>query len=163
MSTTLLLIIALVVASMVLFMMEILTPSFGVLTACGLAATAFAVKLAFDISSTFGVLLLLGLIIGMPIYVFLMVKWLPGTALGRKVFLMRASCGTGDGTPEAEKHRSLVGKTGVAETQLRPSGAVRIEQQRVVALAESGLIDKGKAVTVIEASGSNVIVRESES
>ena len=63
------------------------------------------------------------------------------------------------GTPDADAMSSLIGKIGVAETILRPTGAVRIEGRRVTAAAESGIIDKGAAVKVVSTDGTSVVVR----
>jgi membrane-bound serine protease (ClpP class) len=53
----------------------------------------------------------------------------------------------------------LLGREGVAETLLRPSGAVRIDDRRIIASAESGLIEKGTAVKVVRVTGNDVVVR----
>ena len=45
-------------------------------------------------------------------------------------------------------------------TPLRPAGTVQIDHHRFDAQAESGLIERGRAVRVIRATGSAVIVRE---
>ena len=155
-----LLIVALIVAAMVLIVIEVLTPTFGILGAVATALLAVSVWQAFVLHAAFGWALLLAVVILVPVYVYVMIKWLPGSALGRKVFLQSAPDGSGEGAPESDRLQSLVGKAGVAETQLRPSGAARIDGQRIVALAESGIIRKGAAITVIKAEASNVIVRE---
>jgi len=55
-----------------------------------------------------------------------------------------------------------VGRTGMAETLLRPSGAIRVDGKRIIALSESGIITKGQPVKVVRAGGSNVIVRKAD-
>jgi len=159
---TFLLILALVVAAMVLFLLEILTPMFGLLGALAFGALLWGVLLAFGISTALGWIMMLALIVLVPAYLFGLVKWLPQTALGRRVFLKRVKDAKGSGTPEVAKHESMVGKTGLAETDLRPSGAIRIAGQRIIALTESGMIEKGDEVKVIRAEAMNVIVRKLE-
>lgn len=160
---TLSLIVALILAAMVLFLLEILTPSFGLLGALAVAALVWVVLLVFDVGTTLGWVVMLSLIVVVPAYLFVLVKWLPRTPLGRRVFLKRVKDATGAGTPETAKHESLVGKTGLAETDLRPSGAIRIAGERVIALTESGMIEKGDEVKVIRAEAMNVIVRKLDS
>jgi len=153
----------LIVAGLVLFLLEILTPSFGVLGAMALAAMGVAVWRAFVLHSVFGWALAIGLIVLIPVYLVFLVKWLPRTSLGRSVFLRtKGESRRGEGTPEAEKYAALVGRTGVAETVLRPSGTVRIDRQRLIAVSESGVIQKGRRVKVISAAGTNLVVRETE-
>ena len=164
MAETVGIIIALVIAGLVLLLLEILTPSFGVLAAMALAALAAAVYLCFTrINSTVGVAAIVVLIIGVPAYLVALVKALPKLPIGQKFFLRKARDGAATGTPDASELEAMLGKTGTAETALRPSGAVRIEGQRVIAVAESGMIPKGATVKVIRAGGTDLTVRLVES
>jgi membrane-bound serine protease (ClpP class) len=153
------LIAALVVAGLLLFVLEICTPSFGLLAACALVTLGAAVWQGFVLSQTLGLVMIVALIVVVPFYLYLMVKLLPNTPLGRRLFLRSAAKGAGEGAPETEKHMSMVGKTGTTETLLRPSGAVRIDGQRVIAMAESGTIERGATVEVVRARGTDVVVR----
>ncbi len=159
MGQTIAFIVLFLVVGFLLFLFELLTPSFGVFTALGLFAIGLAVYQAFTISPVLGIVLLVALIFAIPAYFILLVKTLPKGKFSGKLFLQKAPAAAGGGTPEAEDHQALVGKTGTAETQLRPSGAIRIEGQRVIAVAESGVIGKGQTVKVIKAKGTNVVVR----
>ena len=157
---TVVLIAFLILLGLILFTFELVTPSFGLLTVLAVSAFGLAAWQAFMLSSMFGVILIVVLLVAVPAYLISMVKYLPKTRLGSWIFLKSAEAAGTDGTPEADDNAALVGKTGTTETLLRPSGAVRVEGHRVVALAESGLIEKGKTVKVIRASGTNVTVRE---
>lgn len=53
----------------------------------------------------------------------------------------------------------LLGGTGVTLTQLRPSGMATINGQRVDVIAETGLIERGTPVKVVQVEGSRVVVR----
>jgi membrane-bound serine protease (ClpP class) len=61
------------------------------------------------------------------------------------------------------KQHTLVGKTGVAHTVLRPSGKVMIENKLYDAKAEYGLIEKGLPVKVIRYETGQVYVVKDES
>jgi membrane-bound serine protease (ClpP class) len=50
--------------------------------------------------------------------------------------------------------------TGVALTQLRPSGTAKINGQRVDVVTEGALIERGTAVKVVVVEGARIVVRE---
>lgn len=154
------LLVVLVAAAMVFVLLEILTPTMGLLSVLAAGAMVGAVVVAFMVSPLLGVLVIVGLALGMPVYIYALVKYLPNSPWGRKLFLAKQADPTASGTPAAGTYAELVGSTGTAETMLRPSGAIRVKGRRVIALAESGVIEKGAAVVVIKADGTNVVVRK---
>jgi len=153
------LMVGLILAAMVLFALEVVTPSFGLIAALGVASLGGAICCAFVIDSTFGLVMMILLLVVMPPYIVVMVKLLPKTPLGRRLFLKSSPSGTGDAAPEHTTYQSLVGKEGEAISLLRPSGAVRVDGRRVVASAESGVIPRGAKIKVVGATGRNVVVR----
>ncbi len=80
------------------------------------------------------------------------------TGVGRNLTL-GVSLGAGDDLPEVD---GLLGKDGKAITDLRPSGKIEIEGKRVDVVAESAYVESGSEVTVIQASGSRVVVRRKD-
>ncbi len=56
--------------------------------------------------------------------------------------------------------RELVGKLGIASTDLKPSGFVMIEEESYEALSKSGYIDKGTPILVMSGQGSHLFVKE---
>ena len=160
MTGTILLIVALILMAMVLFLLEILTPSLGLLAIMGLGAMVGAIWAGFSIHSAFGWTLLVASVVLTPIYLFLLRKWLPSSKLGRMVFLGKPRQAAGQGTPNAAGLERLVGAKGVAATDLRPAGKITIGAQRIEARAESTLIDVGAAIRVISATGTEVVVSE---
>ena len=159
---TLLLVVVLIVAAMILIVVEICTPTFGVLAVAAIAAVGWAVYLCYTLDPLAGIAAGIAAPILMIIYTVAAVKILPKTSLGRKIGLRRDAVAAGEGTPEAEDLSRYVGRITTAETLLRPSGFVRIDGKRIVAEAETGLIEKGRQVKVIRAGGSSVIVRKVE-
>lgn len=155
-------IIAALLIGMVLMLLEIITPTFGGLIAAALIAFIVAILRGFDISNSLGWGLLIGVIIFIPVYLALVVKFLPGSPLGRLLFLGKAPDATSDAAPESPELSALVGQEGIAETPLRPGGAIRIDGRRIMARAERGMIDAGSKVKVIKAHGSDVVVRPME-
>ncbi len=59
-------------------------------------------------------------------------------------------------------NKDLIGKGGIAESDLKPSGHVSIEGKREQAVSEGGYIKKGERVTVISGEGARLIVRKEE-
>jgi len=147
-------------AAAVLMLLEIVTPSFGVLLVMAMGAIIGASYYGFKISPIVGALVILLGFLAIPIYLFLLMKILPKSPLGRLLFLRKAKDATAVGTPEVSKLEQLVGKTGIADTELRPSGKICVDGQRVVALSEHELIEKGQKVIVIKAGGTDVVVRK---
>lgn len=154
--------IVLLLVAAALVVLEVCTPSFGILAALSIAVAGVAVYYAFQIGSAMGYAILMACLIGGPAYAIFMVKLLPKTPLGRWLFLKDAVSGENEGTPQAAQLKSLVGKTGLAETTLRPSGAVRVDGLRVDARAEQDMIEEGQTIRVIRAGGTDVVVRAVE-
>ena len=158
--TTILLIVALLVAALLLFAAEVCTPMFGLLAAAALGCLAWLTVLVFGLDQTAGVVTVVVLLVVTPVYLWAMVKYLPRTAIGRALQLRAERKKAGEGTPETAEQEALVGRVAVAETTLRPSGAVRVDGKRVIATAEAGFIEQGAKVRIIRAVGMNVVVRE---
>lgn len=159
---TIVLIVVLMLAAMALIVVEICTPMFGLLAALSVACAIGSLYLCFTISPMVGVVVTIVAALGLPAYTIAAVKIIPRTPLGRRLGLHRDVVQPGEGTPEAGQLSALVGKTAVAETLLRPSGMIRVDSRRVVAHAESGLVDKGSEVTIIRAAGTHVVVRKKQ-
>ncbi|MFV0336696.1 MAG: NfeD family protein [Chthoniobacterales bacterium] len=62
-------------------------------------------------------------------------------------------------SPEQSKYDVLLGKTGTALTDLRPSGLVLFDSRRVDVVSEAAYIKKNETVVVTEVEGSRVAVR----
>jgi len=157
---TILLIIALFIAALLLVAAEVCTPIFGLLTAAALACLGAMVYLCFTVSGVLGIVAVVALVFLMPLYLWAMVRYLPRTPLGRALQLGSSLKAPGEGTPDAAEDAALIGKTGMAETALRPSGSIRVGGRRIVATAEAGFIEKGAAVKIIRSSGMNVVVQK---
>ena len=163
MGETIVLIAVLVLAGMLLIVAEICTPMFGLLGLVALGCVGWSVYLCYTINGVFGLVMTIAVVVGLPIYIVTAVKVLPKSPLGRRLHLGRNQAQPGEGTPEASELAELVGRRCNTETTLRPSGMVRIDNKRIVAQAESGMIEKGVEVEVIRATGMGVVVRKVQS
>ena len=54
----------------------------------------------------------------------------------------------------------LLEKTGIAQTDLRPSGKIKIADITYHASAVSGYIEKGKSIKVVRNDGVTIVVKE---
>lgn len=154
------LVAVLTLVALLMIIAEVCTPSFGIFSALALAAAVGAVYFCFQIGQATGIAAIIIGTIVLPVYTIAAVKIMPRTRFGNRLALGRAAELPGGGTPEADDLSALVGRETEAETTLRPAGAVRIDGRRVVAQAESGMIDKGDKVRVIRAAGNYVVVRK---
>ena len=155
-------IVLLLAAALALLFLEILTPTFGLLAVLATAGLIAAAWLSFTQSTAAGVGVSAGVLIGVPIYLVALVKILPRTRFGQMLFLKSTEVGKAEGIPEAAFYEQLIGSVGVAETPLRPAGAVRAAGRRIDAMAEGGLIEKGEKVRILRVSGSSCVVRKVE-
>lgn len=64
-----------------------------------------------------------------------------------------------EGWASAARRADLVGREGVALTDLRPAGTVLLGEERVDAVAEAGWVEDGTTVRVVSSEGYRVVVR----
>ena len=157
-----LLVAILIVGGLALILAELCTPAFGVLALSAVACFAWAVSVCFRSHPVLGFVALVGLLIGLPVYLMFLIRWLPKTPLGKRLALRKLRADTGAGVPESTEHARLIGAEGVATTILRPSGTVTIGDRRLSATAETGFVPAGTRVRVVRSSGLNVVVRAIE-
>lgn len=144
------------ILAFLLFVSEVFVPG-GVLGAMGvislLAACGFAIQ-AFGPSSGIVVSLFL-VLITMGGFMYWLMK-MPDSRLGKR-FSLQSSLSTAKSSPTDSE---LVGKTGKAETDLRPSGFARIDDKRLDVVAARGFIEQNATIEVVEVHGSRIVVRE---
>jgi len=73
--------------------------------------------------------------------------------------LLRNAQPSEDGFISAPVRQDLVGRTGVALTELRPIGTAVFEDERVDVTTDGEYIDKGTPVKVVRADNMKVVVR----
>lgn len=148
------LIITLLVAGAILMFLETLLP--GMVTGIvGFLCLVAAVLIAYqELGLRTGNLVLGGVVVGLVLGVFAWLKFFPESRIARR-FISKSSTGElGVAKP------ALLHCTGVAITQLRPSGAALFNGRRVDVVTEGGLIGRGTPVKVIAVEGARVVVRE---
>lgn len=73
--------------------------------------------------------------------------------------LLRGSVGRDEGYLSAPARDELVGKSGVALTDLRPSGTAEVEGERIDVVTEGDFVKAGATVTVVRAESFRHVVR----
>ena len=139
---------------------EMLAPTVGLLAGLGVAAMLYSVVLALGGTTDAVAALAASVAIAVLIFV-VIVKRLPSSRLWRKLVL-HDSTATEEGYVSAQTQSELVGLTGRAETELRPSGRALVAGQPVDVVSEGAFIGKGTPIVVVSANGSRVVVRKSE-
>jgi membrane-bound serine protease (ClpP class) len=80
-------------------------------------------------------------------------RFLPRSRLGR-VLILDDAVGSAGGEPASLLHR-----TGVAHTALRPTGKALVDGRRIDVVSEGDFIERGTAIEVVEVAGPRVVVR----
>ena len=139
-------------------------PGFGVAGVIGLGLVATSIVLALvgtaptggDLVQA-GAILVTALIITASV-LFAWIRHLPHSARFRNVML-RDGHAAGDGYVSAPARGDLVGQSGKAVTDLRPSGTAEIGAERVDVVTEGEYVPMGAPVTVLRSEGYRHIVR----
>lgn len=158
-------------ASLVLLFLELFVPSGGLIGMLAGVTALGSVICFFRYDATWGVVatcsyLILGPIIG----VFAFKLWL-NSPLARNMILGGtdpANADLDENSAMSSEHarqerlaqlRQLIGAHGTAVTPLRPVGTVKINGQRLDAMAEAGVIDSGTPVVVTDVYDNQIKVR----
>jgi membrane-bound serine protease (ClpP class) len=149
-------VIGLSVVGLLLIAVDFYLPSF-VLGTCGvllmIVATVFC-GIHHSLTATLALAcaeIVAGFVAG-----WLSIKYFPQTKYGQKMILHKTLEGA-----QSSRNASveLVGREGVAQTVLRPSGMAVIDGKRLDVVAESGMIAAGSAVRVVSVTGTQIVVR----
>ena len=157
----------LIIAGLSLIMLEaFVIPGFGVVGISGIGIVVYGLYLLLIpnvpvgeevlSNATDGFMIgLLGAIIGIYLLLKLMVKtkfWKQLTAPGSQK--------REDGYTNSFGWESLIDQIGVADTDLHPSGWVRVEDKRFFMISEGDFIEKGSSVKILSVDGNRVLVKK---
>ncbi len=84
-------------------------------------------------------------------------RFLPQTKLFHKLVLER-STSRADGFESSHSDTSLLGQTGTALSDLRPSGSAQIAGRRLDVVTQGGFVEAGAQVRVAEVHGNRIVV-----
>lgn len=136
---------------------EIMLPSGGLLSLAAAGLFGYSLYYVFaNVSAGAGMAFIVADIIILPIVGIIGLKM-----LARSPMALRSSLSRKSGVVSYdEKLSEYLGKEGVALTDLRPSGTIRINGNRIDVVSRGDYIDKGEAVIVIKVEGSRVVVKK---
>ena len=153
----------LLTVGLALILLEVFVPSSGVLGVLAGLSVVAAIIVAFMQGPYVGLAIVSTTVVALPAVVALALRIWPSTSIGRRILL---------GVPKAEellpddevtqRLKSLVGKQGVAQSLMLPSGAIRIDGRTYDATAAGVAIEPGTAVRVVEVHGARIVVRPIE-
>jgi len=155
-------IVLLFALAVVSIFLEVIVPG-GVLGTVGIIFLLIAVILAFTLEEDYPnagwISVATALVIG-PASFLLGMKLIPNSPLG-KALRHRKELNAEDGYVASDVSlEGLVGKSGEALTQLRPSGTALIEDRRVDVVTRGFMVASGARIRVVEVEGNRVVVEE---
>jgi len=142
-----------------LIVAEVFVPSGGLISICALACLAGGIAIFFHHSLIAGWVGIGIAAIMIPAVLIFAYRIFPKTRFGKSVTLTPPERRQGDAIPDTDKLKDLLGAEGVVLTPLRPVGMCDFSGQRVECVAESGFVDKGKKVKVINVESTQVTIR----
>ena len=156
------LIVGLLVVGFLLLVAEVFVPG-GIVGAIGGVVLMVGVVLSFlELGTGRGTFILAATAFAVFVLLYLGLRILPHTRLGRKVFLSETLKGKAIG-PAAEKERArLVGREGVALTDLRPAGRGLINGRRWDVVSDGGYIARDARFRVVKVEGMRIVVQSAE-
>lgn len=148
-------IIALVLCGLLLVIAEIFLPG-GILGLVGAGCLVAAAVMSFqEFGPAGGAMFTMAEIAVGALVILQAVRWIPNTRLGKGLVLGAAV----EGSAPSKDNEDLLGREGVAITQLRPAGAASIDGRRHDVVTEGSLIEAGTPLKVIAVEGMRVVVR----
>lgn len=152
--------IAIFIVGVIFIIIEILTPTVGLLAGIGVVAIFYSLILAMggDINAIY--MMVISLVIAIIIFA-IIIKKLPSSKLWKKIILTNTSS-TEQGYVSSVDYSQYLNKEGIVLTELRPSGSVEIDGVPVDVVSEGKFISKGEKVRVVKIEGMRIIVRKVE-
>ena len=145
--------------------LELFIPSGGVLGTVAFLCAIAAVVMGFRVGVTAGLAAMGTLVAGGPAAIWAALRVFPHTPIGRRIILSADTSEEDlqrrkyEKTQQSQAISGLIGARGVAITELRPGGTIRIDGQDLEAFAETGMIHGDTPVEVVNVSGRHIRVR----
>ena len=142
-----------------LIVAEVFVPSGGLISLFALGCLIGGLVIFFKYSVVAGWIGVGIAAVMIPSVLVVAYKMFPNTRFGKSVTLNPPEREQGDAVPDTAQLKELLGAVGVVLTPLRPVGMCDLSGHRVECVAESGYVDKGKKVKVINVESTQVTVR----
>jgi membrane-bound serine protease (ClpP class) len=139
-----------------LLVLEVFIPSGGIFGFLATLAVIGSMVMGFRRDRTTGLSFMAIAVFAVPAVIALAFKYWPKTPMG-KAFL--GALPSEEEVKPEDPRRALVGKVGIAQSKMLPSGAVLIDGDLVDAVSQGLAIDPGEPVVVVEVRANRVMVR----
>ncbi len=152
-------IVVLMLVGLALLFLEIaVIPGFGVAGISGSILLLLSLILAFwKLTKIWAIGVTLLAVIGVIFLALFVIYVLPHTRLG-KAFILEENAPSSEEVFDATEYNKYLGLEGVAVSNLRPSGIVKIGNDRVDVVTDGDFIEKGTKIKVIKTEGRRVVV-----
>jgi len=148
-------IITLILIGTAAILLELFLPG-GILGLIGGLCLLGAIITTFvDYGLNAGLLVTMGILIATFVALYFWMKYFDRLPWMKPLILTEIA----GGSNSSDEETALLNKVGETLTDLGPSGKALINDEKLDVIAESGFIDKGTPVTVVEANGSKIVVR----
>lgn len=148
-----------IVLFLVLLTLELFIPSGGLLGIAAGASLITAIVLGFMHSMAAGAAILVGAAIFVPISISVGLRIWPRTAIGRRMLTQNPEANAAFDAALRAEREAMVGKMGVAKTDLLPSGLIEVDGQRMDAVSIGMAIDRGQRVEVVSVTSGKIHVQ----
>lgn len=136
----------------------VLIPGFGLVGLAGVGAMLYGGWIAWE---NYGPVIGVSSVVGGGIVATSMFVFFMRSGWSKRMVLQSKQHGEPSALPEREE--SLVGQVGVAATDLRPAGIVRLGGRRTDVVAEDGAyVEAGTEVVVVKVAQNSIVVRVHE-
>jgi membrane-bound serine protease (ClpP class) len=154
-----LLIVAFLVIGFLFIFFEFFIPG-GVLGAFGAILMAISIFLCFRTQGPeTGWIVLVSALVLSIVTVIVGFKLVPRTPLGKALILSRGVSKEAGYSAQADIPGELMGKEGVAISDLRPTGIASIDGRRIDVMSDGEYLDAGVRVKVVEVASNRIMVR----
>jgi membrane-bound serine protease (ClpP class) len=152
-------ILALAAIGAILIAVDFFLPGFVLATIGALFMVGATVICSLNQSLTTTLALICGEILIAGLAGWLSLKYFPRTKVGQHMIL-NETLQAAHASPGASTE--LVGREGVAQTVMRPSGIAQVDGKRLDAVAESDMIERGSPIEVVAVEGNRIVVRKTQ-
>jgi membrane-bound serine protease (ClpP class) len=149
--------VMLFLAGIMLFIMELFIPGFGLWGLSGMACIIGSFFLALGGNAAALNSLAISLILAIMVFLVIL-KRLPASRLWNKLILKDAETNEA-GFTSGHNYEKYLGKSGVATTLLRPAGLAEIDGEQLNVVSEGQYIEAGSKVKVVKVEGVRIIVK----
>lgn len=147
------------IAGIILLIIEMFTPGFGISGAMGILALIAAVVLRADTFANAITTLLIILVLIM-IAAFVFFKSASKGVISRSPLILKDSIKSGSTSLSDAEMQNLIGKEGISLNTLRPSGNANFDGLRLDVVSEGTYIPAGSRIKIIGIEGVKILVEK---